>query len=71
MTGSRVRQSFAGAGTGFDDQVAALLQRLLDGLSHLQLAAAKLVRRMGARQHPARSEELVQRRQARSGGGGL
>ena len=61
----QIGQRFAGAGPGFDDQVAPLLQRLLDRFGHLQLSAAKFVRGMSARQHSARSEELVQRRQAR------
>jgi len=39
--------------------VALFLQRLLDRLRHLQLSTAKFVRRMRARQHSARGEELV------------
>ena len=36
-----------------------LLERLFDGLGHLQLAAAKLVSRMGTSQQAPWSEELV------------
>jgi hypothetical protein len=46
-------------------------QRLLDCFSHLQLPAAKLVRRMGSRKHAAGAKELVQRWQAGGGGCGL
>ena len=67
----QVRQRLAGAGARFDDQVTPFLQRLLDGLGHLQLSAAKLVRRMRARQHASGSEELVQRRQPCGQGSGL
>jgi hypothetical protein len=35
-------------------------QRLLDRLRHLQLPAAKFIRRMRARKHSAGSEELVE-----------
>jgi hypothetical protein len=49
--------------------MTTLLQRLLDGLGHLQLSAAKLVRRMGASQQATRTEELVERGQARGSGG--
>jgi len=41
--------------------VAFLFQRLLDGLGHLQLSAAKFIGRMCPRKHSARCEELVQR----------
>ncbi len=61
----QIRQRLAGAGAGFDDQVAALFERLLHGFGHLQLPAAKLVGRMRARQQASGTEELVERRQSR------
>ncbi len=67
----QIRQRLAGAGARFDDQVPLLLQCLLDGLGHLQLSAAKLVRRMRARQQASGAEELVERRQPRGQGCGL
>ena len=57
----QIGQRFAGAGAGFDDQVALFFERLLDGLRHLQLSATKFVSGMRARQHAAGREELVQR----------
>ena len=59
--GHQIGQSLARAGAGFDDQVTLFFQRLLDGLRHLQLSAAKLVGGMGAREHAAGREELVER----------
>ncbi len=41
--GQQISQRFAGAGAGFDDQVTLLFERFFDGLSHLQLAAAKFI----------------------------
>ncbi len=38
-----------------------LRQRLFHGLRHLQLSAAKFVSRMGAREHAAWGEELIER----------
>ena len=67
----QIGQRLSGAGAGFDDQVPPFLQCLLDGFGHLQLAAAKFVRRMRARQQSSRAEELVQRRETRGQGGGL
>ena len=59
--GHQVGQRLARAGAGFNDQVTLFFERLFDRLRHLQLSAAKLVGRMGARKHSARREELVQR----------
>ena len=59
--GHQVGQRLARASAGFDDQVTLFFQRLLDGLRHLQLSAAKFVGGMGARKHSARREELVER----------
>ncbi len=59
--GHQVGQGLARAGAGFDDQVTLLFQRLLDGLRHLQLSAAKFVGGMSARKHSAGREELVER----------
>jgi hypothetical protein len=41
--------------------VAFFLEGLLDGLRHLKLSTAKLVGRMGAREHASGREELVER----------
>jgi hypothetical protein len=41
--------------------MAFFCQCLFDGLRHLQLSAAKFVRRVCARQNSARREELMQR----------
>ena len=59
--GHQVGQGLARSGAGFDDQMTLFFQRLLDGLRHLQLSAAKFVGGMGARKHSARREELVER----------
>ena len=59
--GHEIRQCLAGSGAGLDYQVAFLFQRLLDCLGHLQLSAAKFIRRMRPRKHTARPKELVQR----------
>src|ERR1022692_1072964 len=58
----QVGQRLASTGAGFDDQVAALLQRLLHRLRHLKLPAAEFVRRMSTCQHATRAEELKERR---------
>ena len=60
--GHQISQSFARAGAGFHDQVTLFFQRLLHRLRHLQLSAAKFVRRMSARKHSSRREKLVERR---------
>ena len=65
----QVGQRLARAGAGFDDQVTLFFQRLLDGLRHLQLSAAKFVGGMSARKHSARREELVERNVAFPGVG--
>src|ERR1039457_1168900 len=67
----QVGQRLASTGAGFDDQVAALLQRLLHRLRHLKLPAAEFVRRMSTCQHATRAEELKERRQTRGQCGGL
>src|ERR1039458_8995751 len=68
--GQQVGQRLTCARASLDNQVPALGQRLLDSLRHLELSAAELVCRMSARQHAARAEELIQRRQTRGGRGG-
>ena len=57
----QIGQGFSRAGAGFHDQVPLFFQRLLDRLRHLQLPAPKFIRRMRAREHSARGEELVER----------
>src|SRR5271165_6255948 len=44
-----VGQGFAGAGARLDDQMTIFVESPLDGLCHLQLAAAKLIGQTGAR----------------------
>ena len=41
--GQQVGESFAGAGAGFDDEVAALGEGMLDGFGHFVLAGAVFV----------------------------
>src|SRR5574337_453759 len=60
--GQQVGKSFSGSRTGLDHEVTLLLDRLLDGLRHLQLAAAELVGRMRFRQRAAGRKELVERK---------
>ena len=51
----------AGSGASFDNQVAFLCQRLFNGLGHLQLSTAELVRGMSLREHPPRRKEVMER----------
>src|SRR5437762_2883448 len=68
----QISQRLAGSGAGFNDQVAAFFERLLDCLRHLQLPAPKFVGRMCLREHSARSKKLVERGAAfRDGDSGL
>ena len=57
----QIGQRLAGAGARFHNQVPLFFQRLLDRLRHLQLAAAKFVGGMCARQNATGREELVER----------
>ncbi len=57
----QIGQGFAGSGTGFDDEVALVGEGALDGLCHLQLAAAKFIGQIGPREDAAWREEIVQR----------
>jgi hypothetical protein len=59
--GHQVRQRFASSCTGFHNQMPLFVERLLNGLRHLQLAPAEFIRRMRAREHSTGGEELVQR----------
>ena len=61
--GQQIGQGFAGAGAGFDDQVAAFGERAFDGLGHFQLAGAVFVGQRRLRQDAAGRKELVQRGQ--------
>ena len=58
--GQQVGEGFAGAGAGFDDEVAPLGEGALDGLGHFQLAGAVLVGQRRAGEDAAGREELVQ-----------
>ncbi len=59
--GQQISQRLAGSRAGFDDQVAFLCQRLLDGLRHLQLSAAEFVRRVSLREQATGRKEVVER----------
>ena len=51
--GQQIGEGFAGAGAGFDDEVAAFGERAFDGLGHFQLAGAVFVgQRRRARMPP-------------------
>jgi hypothetical protein len=50
--GQQVGEGFAGAGAGFDDQMAALGEGALDGLGHFKLAGAVLIGQRGAERIP-------------------
>ncbi len=58
--GQQVGEGLAGAGAGFDDEVALLGESALDGLGHLELARAVLVGQRGSRKDAAGREELVE-----------
>ncbi len=65
----QVGERLAGTGTGLDDEVSVLRERAFDRSRHLELAAAKLVGQARAREHSSGGEELIERRQRRSGAG--
>jgi hypothetical protein len=67
--GDEIRQSLPGSGASLDDEVTFFFEGLLYRLRHLELAAAKFIRGMGARQHAAGGEELVKRDVVFLGGG--
>src|SRR5579863_5180358 len=56
-----ISQRLAGAGPGLNHQVALFFEGLLDGLSHLKLAAAEFIGGVRAGEKPAGSEELMKR----------
>jgi hypothetical protein len=58
--GKEVGEGFAGAGAGFDDQVALLCKGALDGLGHLELAGAVFVGQGGFGEDAAGGEEGVE-----------
>jgi hypothetical protein len=57
----QVRKRLSCSSAGFDDEMPFFLQRLLDGLRHLELAAPELIGGMRAREDSAGGEELVER----------
>ena len=67
----QIGQGFSRARTGFNDQVPPLFQRLLDCLGHLKLSAAEFIRGMRAREHSARSKELIEGSLFSAGRGGV
>ena len=62
--GQKIGEGFAGAGAGFDDEVALVFEGGFDGSGHLVLAAAVLEGEGGAGEDAAGGEEIVKRGQA-------
>ena len=58
--GQEIGESFASAGTGFDDEVALVVEGGLDGLGHLVLAGTVLEGEGGAGEEARGGEEVVQ-----------
>ena len=58
--GQQVGEGFAGAGAGFDDEVAVVGEGLLDGLGHGVLAGAVLEGERGVGEEAAGVEEVVE-----------
>ena len=67
--GQEVGEGFAGAGAGFDDEVAFFLEGGFDGSGHLVLAAAVFEVEGGLGEDASGGEEIVKRGQAVRGGG--
>ncbi len=65
--GQKIGERLSGAGSGFDDEVALVVEGLFDGSRHLVLALAVLEGEGGAGEDSAGREEVVQRRQMLSG----
>ena len=63
-SGQKIGEGFAGARSGFDDEMAALGEGALDGFGHFVLAGAVLVGQRRVRQDAAGREELVERGQS-------
>ncbi len=61
--GQQVGEGLAGAGAGFDDEVALVVERGLDGFGHLVLAFADFEGEGGFREDAVGREEVVQRGQ--------
>ena len=59
----QIGKGFAGSGSCLDDQVAPLVEGLLNGLGHLELARTVLIGQGRTREDAARSEKLVQGRE--------
>ena len=66
--GQEVGEGFAGAGAGFDDEVAFFFEGGFDGAGHLVLAAAVLEGEGGLGEDAAGGEEIVKGGQAVRGG---
>ena len=67
--GQKVGEGFAGAGAGFDDEMAAVGEGLLDGLGHGVLAGAVLESERGFCKDAAGGEEVMQRGELRLSSG--
>ncbi len=58
--GQEIGQGLAGAGAGFDDEVAAVFEGLFNSLGHGNLAGALLEVERGAGKEAARGEEVME-----------
>jgi len=67
--GEQVGEGFSGAGASFDDEMAAVVEALLDGLGHFVLAGAVLKGEGGFGEKAAGVEEVVVGRELLLGGG--
>ena len=59
--GSKIGEGFAGAGAGFDDEVALVFEGFFDGSGHVVLAGAVLEGEGGVGEEAAGGEEVVER----------
>jgi hypothetical protein len=57
--GDEIGERFAGAGSGFDDQMAMVVERGFDSFRHFELTGAEFVSGMAAREEAAFAEELA------------
>ena len=58
--GQKIGEGLAGAGAGFDDEVALVFEGFFDGAGHLVLAVAVLEGERGAGEDAAGGEEVVE-----------
>jgi len=67
--GEQVGEGFSGAGAGFDDEMTAVVEALLDGLGHFVLAGTVLEGEGGFSEEAAGVEEVVEGRELLLSGG--